>query len=197
MDGSPAINSGVSSDAYSAFQSSTGLSAAFDRDGNGRPIGGTWDMGAYEYGGTITSTPSPVPTPTPVPVPVPTPTPTIIPAPTPVPSPVPTSLPAPLPTPVPTPIPSPAPTPSGTNGVILTRTLVIGMSGEDVVRMQNYLINRGYLASGYNTGYFGVLTRAAVRRFQCALMQICSGTRFSTGYGIVGVRTRAEMAKSY
>jgi hypothetical protein len=51
--GSPAIDTGVASTAYTAFQSLYGISVSVDRDGNSRPAGPGWDLGAYESGGSI------------------------------------------------------------------------------------------------------------------------------------------------
>jgi PKD repeat protein len=44
------------------------------------------------------------------------------------------------------------------------------------------------------TGYYGVLTEAAVRKFQCKNQIVCDGTPESTGYGVVGPRTAAILA---
>ncbi|MFA6397824.1 MAG: peptidoglycan-binding domain-containing protein [Candidatus Paceibacterota bacterium] len=46
------------------------------------------------------------------------------------------------------------------------RTLNIGMSGSDVKNLQNILIENGYLPIGKNTGYYGLLTKSAVIKFQ-------------------------------
>ncbi len=73
-----------------------------------------------------------------------------------------------------------------------TRSLSSGMSGSDVTALQNTLIAQGYLAAGKNTGYFGPLTEAAVKKFQCDKGIICSGAAVS-GYGIVGPRTQAAL----
>lgn len=48
---SPAIGAGVASTTYSGFQSVYGSSIAVDRAGSVRPAGGSWDVGAYEFGG--------------------------------------------------------------------------------------------------------------------------------------------------
>jgi len=73
------------------------------------------------------------------------------------------------------------------------RSLYFDLSGDDVVALQKTLIAHRYLASGYATGYFGPLTQAAVRKFQCAHNIICSGTT-SNGYGVYGPRTQATLA---
>lgn len=81
-------------------------------------------------------------------------------------------------------------TPTGVPGVVLTRTLAFGMRGADVIDLQNYLIKNSYLASDGNTGYFGPLTKAAVARFQCERMNVCSE---EDGAGTVGPKTRAAL----
>ena len=67
----------------------------------------------------------------------------------------------------------------------LSRNLYIGTSGSDVVVLQDILIREKFLVPGYNTGFFGNLTRAAVMRFQQA-----HGVQ-ATGY--VGPLTRSEL----
>ncbi len=98
---------------------------------------------------------------------------------------------APSPTPVNVVTPTPSPVAGGS--IALTRTVYMGARGSDIISLQNFLIAKGYLSAGSNTGYFGTLTKAAVRKYQCAKMGICSGTEATTGYGLVGVRTRASM----
>jgi spore germination protein len=73
-----------------------------------------------------------------------------------------------------------------------TRSLSVGMSGTDVTTVQKELIAKEYLAAGKATGYFGPLTEAAVKKFQCDQKIICSGASVS-GYGIVGPKTRAAL----
>ncbi|MBI2633854.1 MAG: peptidoglycan-binding protein [Parcubacteria group bacterium] len=80
--------------------------------------------------------------------------------------------------------------PSGAFAAV--RSLSLRMSGADVVALQNKLIAEGYLPIGKNTGYFGPLTEAAVKKFQCDMAIICSGTRAS-GYGVYGPRTQAAL----
>ncbi len=80
-----------------------------------------------------------------------------------------------------------------TSSIGLSRTVAYGYRGSDIATLQRYLIAHSYLAAGYDTGYFGALTRAAVRAFQCAQNIVCSGDETSTGYGLVGVRTRGAL----
>ncbi len=68
------------------------------------------------------------------------------------------------------------------------RSLSLGLSGDDVHTVQNELVATGYLASKYATGYFGALTSAAVKKFQCDHNIICSGSS-RDGYGVVGSKT--------
>ncbi len=74
-----------------------------------------------------------------------------------------------------------------------TRSLALGLSGNDVTALQNNLINQGYLAAGYNTGYFGALTEAAVKYFQCDKKIVCAGG-VTDGYGVYGPKTQAALA---
>jgi spore germination protein YaaH len=68
------------------------------------------------------------------------------------------------------------------------RTLVVGTSGADVTALQQALITKGYLAAGNAVGYFGQLTLAAVKKFQCAQAIVCSG---DSSYGVAGPKTQA------
>ena len=74
----------------------------------------------------------------------------------------------------------------------ITATLTLGSTGGHVTNLQNYLINKGYLAAGYNTGYYGFLTAAAVGKLQLALGLVSSTS--DTAYGIFGPKTRAAIA---
>jgi hypothetical protein len=113
--------------------------------------------------------------------------------------------------PPPSPLPSPLPPPTGgggggggtitppstvppsttTRSFTLDRSLYKGLSGDDVVKLQEYLIEEGHLGQGYNTGYYGNLTENAVQSFQRAHDIVSSGTPESTGYGVMGPKTRA------
>src|SRR6185369_17712701 len=75
------------------------------------------------------------------------------------------------------------------------RSISIGMSGSDVTALQTALISKGYLEAGKATGYFGPLTDAALKKFQCDEKIICSGDTIS-GYGIAGPRTQAALGIS-
>ena len=76
-----------------------------------------------------------------------------------------------------------------------TRSLSLGNSGSDVVALQNALIAKGYLPSGKNTGYFGSVTDAALKKFQCDQGIACTNTA-GPGYGIYGPHTQAALLGS-
>ncbi|HEY4501513.1 MAG TPA: glycosyl hydrolase family 18 protein [Candidatus Paceibacterota bacterium] len=71
---------------------------------------------------------------------------------------------------------------------VSARSLTSGLSGADVKTLQTQLIAKGYLSASA-TGYFGPLTLAAVKKFQCDNTIVCSGS----SYGIVGPRTQAVL----
>ena len=75
---------------------------------------------------------------------------------------------------------------------LAARSLSFGLSGSDVTTLQNTLIAKGYLAAGKATGYFGPLTEAAIKKFQCDQNIICTGTR-AFGYGVYGPKTQAAL----
>ncbi len=70
------------------------------------------------------------------------------------------------------------------SGPTLSKTLMIGSRGADVTVLQEYLIKKGYL-SVKATGYFGVMTKAAVTAFQKA-----NGL---DPVGIAGPKTRTKI----
>ena len=74
-------------------------------------------------------------------------------------------------------------------------SLSLGASGSGVTVLQQALISKGYLAAGKATGYFGPLTDAALKKFQCDSGVICSGSAVA-GYGVYGPRTQAALAGS-
>jgi hypothetical protein len=68
-------------------------------------------------------------------------------------------------------------------------------TGGQVSQLQHFLSDYYDLnPDTYITGYFGRLTRTNVQKFQCDTMNICSGDEASTGWGVVGPRTRAAIA---
>ena len=93
------------------------------------------------------------------------------------------------------PVPTQPSLPGATGQLSLTRNLFFGSTGTDVIALQNYLIAKNYLGAGYNTGYYGNLTKAAVEKFQCANNIVCEGDAGTTGYGTVGPRTRSKIAQ--
>ncbi len=70
-----------------------------------------------------------------------------------------------------------------------TRDLTIKSTGSDVKVLQQFLIAKGFLASGNDTGYFGPLTQAALAQYQLSM-----GIKPSVGY--FGSLTRAVIAVS-
>lgn len=92
-------------------------------------------------------------------------------------------------------------TPTGTTGTqtvqcpFISRNLGIGSTGEDVKRLQTFLaIDPAIYPEAQASGYYGPLTEAAVKRFQCKNKIVCDGTPASTGYGVTGPRTAALLA---
>ncbi len=88
-----------------------------------------------------------------------------------------------------------------TNSVcpLLTQLLSLGSTdaatGGQVSRLQRYLATVPTIyPEAMVTGYFGPLTEAAIRRFQAQQGIISYGTPSTTGYGLVGPRTRALLA---
>lgn len=76
----------------------------------------------------------------------------------------------------------------------LKSTLAPGSRGQEVVELQLFLIGAKFLAPDLATGYFGPLTQKSVRDLQAAAGIVSSGTPASTGWGIVGPKTRAHIA---
>jgi peptidoglycan hydrolase-like protein with peptidoglycan-binding domain len=73
----------------------------------------------------------------------------------------------------------------------ITAALQFGSTGASVTSLQQFLIAKGLLASASATGYFGVLTQAAVGKWQASQGIATSG---SSGYGTVGPKTRAAIS---
>ena len=71
--------------------------------------------------------------------------------------------------------------------------LALGSRGNDVTALQNFLKSQGadIYPEGLVTGYYGVLTTAAVGRFQLQNGVVTSAS--DPGYGYVGPKTRAKI----
>ncbi len=86
------------------------------------------------------------------------------------------------------------PTAPQTTTTSFITTLGKGSIGADVTRLQTYLAQDPSLyPEGTISGYFGVLTEAAVKRFQGKHGIVSSGTPESTGYGVLGPKTRTKL----
>lgn len=76
------------------------------------------------------------------------------------------------------------------------RSLGIGsndaLSGGDVSRLQTLLRDKGFYTFGSITGYYGIITESAVKKWQAAQGIVSSGSAASTGYGVFGPKTRAS-----
>ena len=74
------------------------------------------------------------------------------------------------------------------------KTLRKGNSGAEVKKLQEILASTpGVYPEKLITGYFGALTRQAVQRFQVKYGLAFSGDESTTGYGLVGPKTRAKL----
>ncbi len=102
------------------------------------------------------------------------------------------------PAPAPAPVPPTSTTPrtqaqttpaANTSGT----TLSIGSRGAAVTLVQQQLATLAFLNASGITGYFGTLTRDAVRAFQRAKNIASSGDEYTTGYGAVGPRTKLAL----
>ena len=86
------------------------------------------------------------------------------------------------------------------DGDTLTDDLHFGQTSSQVRILQKLLNANGYAVAasgpgskGNETTAFGALTRAAVRKFQCVKKIACAGDEYSTGYGLVNVKTRIAL----
>ncbi len=84
---------------------------------------------------------------------------------------------------------------SGSNcAVNLSGDLKVGSTGTEVEQLQAFLAkDKTIYPSGSVTGYFGPMTEEAVQRWQESHQIVSSGTPNTTGYGMVGPRTRSEL----
>ena len=71
-------------------------------------------------------------------------------------------------------------------------------TGGQVSRLQKFLSNygvvTGWSTNQTSTGYFGLITENAVKKFQAYYGIVSSGTGSATGYGVVGPQTRIKMS---
>ncbi|MBI2035350.1 MAG: peptidoglycan-binding protein [Candidatus Liptonbacteria bacterium] len=91
-----------------------------------------------------------------------------------------------------------AASPAAATCLNLTKNLYFGLSdaatSEEVTKLQRYLAADPTLyPEGLVTGYFGSLTQTAVRRFQARNGIVSSGSPATTGYGVLGPKTRAAI----
>jgi peptidoglycan hydrolase-like protein with peptidoglycan-binding domain len=89
--------------------------------------------------------------------------------------------------------PTVTPTTNAGSGILITESLSLGSTGQEVLALQQFLIDNGYLSTATPTTYFGSLTQTALQKFQCDHSIICSGSPTSTGYGGTGPKTRAAI----
>ena len=77
----------------------------------------------------------------------------------------------------------------------LGRSLRRGISGDDVLRLQQFLArDSSVYPEAITSGYYGALTERAVQRWQVKYNIVSSGSPSSTGYGVAGPRTAAAIA---
>ena len=77
-------------------------------------------------------------------------------------------------------------------------TLKRGMRNNDTKRLQELLASDPSIyPEGLITGYFGPLTEKAIQRFQSKNNIVSSGNPKSTGYGLVGPKTRAKLQEIF
>jgi hypothetical protein len=78
---------------------------------------------------------------------------------------------------------------------VFSRTLSRGMRGADVQTLQSFLMTQSFMTPDTPTGYFGALTEQAMQKWQTSSGIISTGNA-STGFGVLGPRTRAAFAKN-
>ncbi len=81
---------------------------------------------------------------------------------------------------------------------VFEKPLWFGMKDSDVEKLQEFLVqDKSIYPEGIISGYYGELTVKAVQRFQCKYNIICQGTPETTGYGLVGPKTKAKLNEIY
>ncbi len=74
------------------------------------------------------------------------------------------------------------------------QTLKTGSVGDGVAILQDLLRDSGYLVGQYSAGSFDQGTERAVKRFQAEKGIVSFGSADTTGYGVLGPRTRAALS---
>ncbi len=94
------------------------------------------------------------------------------------------------------------PVTTSTEIIIFKKKLSLNSRGDDVKLLQVFLNNHGYILAksgpgspGNETNLFGSLTQKAIQKFQCDNGIVCNGTPATTGYGLLGPKTRSEINK--
>jgi hypothetical protein len=84
----------------------------------------------------------------------------------------------------------------------LTKTSKVGDTNSEVKTLQQMLNKLGYTIAqsgagspGNETTYFGAMTKTALQKFQCDKKIACTGDENTTGYGLVGPKTRAILLR--
>ena len=81
-----------------------------------------------------------------------------------------------------------------TSTPVFTHVLLRNSSGHEVHELQVFLASlSGIYPEGLITNFYGPLTEKAVQRFQAEYGIADGGTPQTTGYGVVGVKTRAKI----
>jgi hypothetical protein len=75
----------------------------------------------------------------------------------------------------------------------LSSLLNPGSRNTNVTNLQNFLISQNLLSPDSATGFYGSLTTKAVQAFQLKYAITTVGTPGTTGYGVVGSKTRAKI----
>ena len=77
---------------------------------------------------------------------------------------------------------------------VIARTLSRGTRGSDVLALQKFFLTQdGNFGADYATGYFGAMTEAALKQWQSEHKLVSSGSPNTTGWGVVGPKTRAAL----
>lgn len=93
------------------------------------------------------------------------------------------------------PIANPGTIPAAFDCPYISRSLKKGSTGDDVARLQQFLsFDPSLYPEAMVSGYYGPLTEAAIRRFQCKNKIVCDGSPEATGYGVTGPRTASLLA---